>query len=333
MVIFSYTFLAIALARPQFGSRLELVKRRGLDIMIALDISLSMQSEDVKPNRFRKAKHEIQALIDKLNGDRVALIIFAGDSFVQCPLTDDYDAAKMLLDALPQPEYLFQRKLIQPGTDIGRAIRFGIKVFQRREARDEVRNEDEYTEAFSEEILRSELKYKALILVTDGENLVPSSDPLEAAKEAAKEGIHIYTLGVGVPRQSTPIPLHDSEGKFMGYKRDGTGKIVLTQLNDTLLRKISALGGGRYYLASQRGAELNELYKDISSLERRELEKLKFTQHEERFQYFLLLALALLAGELILGDRYNGRNFRTRNLWLPICRKAKSKVREVNRPH
>ena len=325
--------------------------------MIALDISLSMQAEDVKPNRktksighlplrkqrgskvsvanrkpkpsvsaanrFQKAKHEIQTLIDKLNGDRVGLIIFAGDSFVQCPLTDDYDAAKMLLDVPPQPEYILQKQLIQPGTDIGRAIWVGIRVFQQIEAKGKLRKRDGYTDVFSDSlnhlengkgILRSEVvhevtnersehKYKVLILVTDGENLVESSDPLEAAQEAVKEGIRVYTLGVGTPGHGTPIPLHDREGKFMGYKRDRTGELVLTQLNDRLLRKISALGGGRYYLASAKGAELEDLCKDMSSLERRELEKRQFTQHEERFQYFLFLALALLIGELILSER------------------------------
>jgi Ca-activated chloride channel family protein len=150
---------------------------------------------------------------------------------------------------------------------------------------------------------RSEYKYKVLVLVTDGENLVPSSGPLEATQEAAKLGIHVYALGVGVPGQGTPIPLHDPDGKFIEYKKDRTGELVLTQLNDTLLRKISALSGGRYYLASAKGAEVDDLYKDISSLERKELEKSQFTQYEERFQYFLLGALILLTVELILSER------------------------------
>ncbi|MFQ6041076.1 MAG: VWA domain-containing protein [Candidatus Poribacteria bacterium] len=303
MVIFSYIFLTIALARPQFGSGLELVKRRGLDIMVALDISLSMQAEDVKPNRFQRAKHEIRALIDKLNGDRVGLILFAGDGFVQCPLTDDYDAAKMFLDVPPEPEYLFRGGLIQPGTDIGRAIRFAIKVFQSNEAKHETRNTDAYGDIFAQELSLNKPKYKALILVTDGEHLVPSSDPIQAAQEAAEAGIHIYTLGVGVEGQSALIPLRDHAGKFTGYKKDGTGAHVLTRLNDALLRKISASGGGRYYLASTQNSELDDLYQDMSSLERRELEKLKFTRYEERFQYFLFVALLLLIVELILSER------------------------------
>ncbi|MBM3240747.1 VWA domain-containing protein [Candidatus Poribacteria bacterium] len=301
MVIFGYTFLTLALTRPQFGSRLELVEKRGLDIMVALDISLSMQAEDVKPNRFQKAKYEIQTLIDKLDGDRVGLIIFAGDSFVQCPLTNDYDVAKMLLDVPPEPEYLLQKELIHPGTDIGRAIRFGIRLFQQGEAKGKATKSHEVIHKVTAE--RSEYKYKVLILVTDGEVLLPSSDPLEATKEAAKLGIYVYALGVGVPGQGTPIPLHDHEGKFIEYKKDRTGELVLTQLNDTLLRKISTLSGGRYYLASAKGAEVDDLYKDISNLERKELEKSQFTQYEERFQYFLLGALILLAVELILSER------------------------------
>jgi Ca-activated chloride channel family protein len=301
MVIFSYIFLAMALTRPQFGSRLALVEKRGLDIMVALDISLSMQAEDVKPSRFQKAKHEIQTLIDKLDGDRVGLIIFAGDSFVQCPLTNDYDVAKMLLDVPPEPEYLLQKELIHPGTDIGRAIRFGVRLFQQGEAKGKATKSHEVIRKVTSE--RSEYKYKVLVLVTDGENLVPSSGPLEATQEAAKLGIHVYALGVGVPGQGTPIPLHDPDGKFIEYKKDRTGELVLTQLNDTLLRKISALSGGRYYLASAKGAEVDDLYKDISSLERKELEKSQFTQYEERFQYFLLGALILLTVELILSER------------------------------
>jgi hypothetical protein len=235
----------------------------------------------------------------------------------------------MLLDVPPEPEYLLQKELIHPGTDIGRAIRFGIRLFQQGEAKGkatksrEVRNKAEYTSAFFDarnhpgnqegisrgEVIRkitveqSEYKYKVLVLVTDGEDLLPSSDPLEATKEAVKLGIHVYALGVGVPDQGTPIPLHDHEGKFIEYKKDRTGELVLTQLNDILLQKISALSGGRYYLASAKGAEVDDLYKNISNLERKELEKSQFTQYEERFQYFLFLTLVLLAGELILGNR------------------------------
>jgi len=297
MVIFSYIFLVIALARPQFGSRLELVKRQGLDIMIALDISLSMQAEDVKPNRFQKAKHEIRMLIDKLKGDRIGLIIFAGDSFVQCPLTDDYDAVEMLLDVPPEPEYLLQKGMIQSSTDIGEAIRFATRVFQLKGKK------YEYSEASTPKARQSENKYRVLILVTDGEDLISSSSPLERAKESANEGIHVYTLGVGIPRQEAPIPIHNQEGKLVGYKKDRTGQIVLTRLNDALLRKIALSGEGRYYLAPSKSAGLDELYQDISSLERRELEKQQFTQYQERFQYFLFFALILLAGELVLGDR------------------------------
>ena len=276
LVIFGYTFLAFALARPQFGVQMAPAKRRGLDIIIALDTSLSMQAEDIKPNRFEKAKHEIKTLIDKLENDRVGIIAFAGASFVQCPLTTDYGAVRMFLDILDTDI------IPHPGTAIGNAIRRAIKTFRNKE-----------------------YKYKVLILVTDGED--HDSDPISAAKIAAQAGIKIYALGLGIPRQGAPIPLYDN-GKLIGYKcaepsresgSDSAGEAVLTRLNETILRRMVRLTGGQYYLASVKEQEIDKLYKSISSLERRELEQRQFTQYAEGFQFFLVIALILLVGELI----------------------------------
>ncbi len=267
LVIFGYTFLVFALARPQFGVQMAPAKRRGLDIIIALDTSLSMQAEDIKPNRFEKAKHEIKTLIDKLENDRVGIIAFAGTSFVQCPLTTDYGAVRMLMDILATDI------IPHPGTAIGDAIRRAIKTFRNKE-----------------------YKYKVLILVTDGEE--HDSDSISAARIAAQAGIKIYALGVGIPRQGTPIPLYDN-GRLIGYKSDAAGEPVLTKLNETILRRIAGLTGGQYYLASVKEQEIDKLYKNISSLERRELEQRQFTQYAEGFQFFVVIALILLVAEAL----------------------------------
>ena len=183
----SYTFLVLALSRPQIGTTVEMVKRSGLDIMIGLDISASMLAEDIKPNRLLKAKHAISSFIDRLEGDRVRLIAFAGDSFVQCPLTIDYAAAKLLLDALDVDT-------ISPsGTEISQAIEIAASSFNQEED-----------------------KHKVLLFFTDGED--HGKKAIEAAKAAANQGIRIYCVGVGLPNQGTPIPAPSVEWRVPGIQ-------------------------------------------------------------------------------------------------------------------
>jgi len=176
-VIAAFIFLIVSLARPQIGTKLQEVKREGVDIIIALDVSQSMLAEDVKPNRLEKARHEISGFIDRLEGDRVGLIAFAGEAFVQCPLTLDYGAAKIFLDILDT------NLIPEPGTAIGEAIFKAIGTFEQRER-----------------------KHKVLVLITDGED--HDSEPLKAAEEARREGIVIYTVGIGSGK-GVPIPLYD----------------------------------------------------------------------------------------------------------------------------
>ena len=271
LTILSFLFLTIALAGPQIGTKLELVRRQGLDIMIALDISASMLAEDIKPNRLLKAKHAISSLIDRLNGDRLGLMAFAGSSFVQCPLTTDYAAARLFLDALDVDT------ISQSGTDISEAIEKGASVFN-PEA-------DEY---------------KVLILFSDGEH--HGAQAIESAKATFNQGIRIYCVGVGSPEQGVPIPLREPNGKFLGYKWDGKGDLVVTTLNDLLLREIAQLTQGNYYQATTGEEEITRLYEDLASLEKQEIEERQFTQYEDRFQYFLALALLFLAWEFLLTD-------------------------------
>ena len=280
LMILSYICLVLALSRPQIGTKLEMVRRSGLDIMIGLDISASMLAEDIKPNRLLKAKHAISSLIDRLGGDRVGLIAFAGDSFVQCPLTTDYGAAKTLLGALDVDT------ISHSGTEIAEAINVAITSF----------NQDED-------------KYKILMFFTDGED--HGANAVEAAKDAANRGIRIYAVGLGSSQQGAPIPLRQSDGEFLGYKRDRQGELVVTKLMDVLLRQIAQLTGGNYYQATPGESEIDRLHTELSSIERREIEARQFTQFEDRFQYFLGCALIFLVWELMLSERRSDKGAQT----------------------
>lgn len=271
LIVMGVGFIGLALARPQYGQRLRLMKRAGIDIIIALDTSLSMLAEDIKPNRLERAKHEVCSLIDRLQGDRVGLVAFAGDAFVQCPLTLDYGAAKMFLD-------IVDTDLIpEPGTAVGRAIQVATGAFEQRER-----------------------KYKVMILLTDGEDHV--SDPVEAAKEANQEGVRIYTIGIG-SREGAPIPLRDDTGHLKEYKKDRRGKMVMSELDEVTLEKIALLTDGKYYRVTMGEMELDKIYEDVSQLEKKELKSQEYSHYEDRYQYFLLIALVLLSVETVVPDR------------------------------
>ena len=199
IIIFAFIFLVFGLADPQIGTKLEDVKRSGVDIFVALDVSKSMLAEDVAPNRLEKAKHEISTFIDRLEGDRIGLICFAGIAFVQCPLTLDYSAARLFVSDIDI------HIIPQPGTAIERAINTAKQSF-----------------------VTKELKHKVLILITDGED--HESDPVEVAKEAARDGVIIYTIGIGSP-QGAPIPEYDRYGNRTGYKKDRDGNVITSKLD------------------------------------------------------------------------------------------------------
>jgi Ca-activated chloride channel family protein len=264
-------FLLFSLARPQLGTRLTLMKREGVDIVIAMDCSLSMLAEDFKPSRLEKAKQEVNGLISRMQGDRVGLVAFAGVAFIQCPLTLDYSAAQMFLD-------IMDTDLIpQPGTAIGDAVRTSVEAFSQKER-----------------------KYKVLILLTDGED--HDSDPPGAAEEAAAEGIKIYTIGIG-SIEGEPIPLRNSRGEVTGYKKDTDDDVVVSKLDETTLQKIALATGGKYYHATSGEMELDKIYNEISKMEKKELEGKLMTQYEDRYQIFLLLSIVLLTAEFLLSER------------------------------
>jgi len=271
LLIISVFFMVLSLAKPQIGTKLEQVKREGVNILIATDVSLSMMAEDIKPNRLEKAKHAVGKFIDLLEGDRVGLIAFAGEAFVQCPLTLDYGAAKMFL------EIMDISSIPTPGTAIGEAIKLATKTFEQRER-----------------------KHKVLILITDCED--HAGDPIKAAEIAEKEGLVIFTVGVGSVG-GDPIPLYNESGRNIGFKKDRQGQVVTSKLDEITLEKIALQTGGKYYRASGSESELTKIYDEISKMEKKELASLKFSQFEDRFQYVLIFAIVFLIFEIFISER------------------------------
>jgi Ca-activated chloride channel family protein len=271
LALLAIALLAVALADPQVGTRLEEIKQEGVDLFIALDVSMSMKAEDIKPNRLEKAKFEIRSLISRLGGDRIGLIVFAGDAFTQFPLTTDYNAANLFLDVVDVDAVPVQ------GTSLASAIERAM-------------------ESFDEE----EKSTRVLVLITDGETT--DGDTFDAAKEAAEQGILLYTIGMGSPA-GAPIPVYGSSGKQLDFKRDKMGKVVLSKLDEVSLEQIASIGSGKYYRSSATQNELDEIYEDINALQKREFGTKRFTDYEDRFQYFLGLAIVLLLAEAVISER------------------------------
>lgn len=271
MIIGGILFMILAIARPQLGTELEEVQREGVDIFVALDVSLSMLAEDIKPNRLAKAKHEISAFIEILQGDRIGLIAFAGEAFVQCPLTLDYGAAKTFLEIM-EPELI-----PEPGTNLSAAIALAMKSFETQER-----------------------KYKVLVLITDGED--HGRDVLKAAEAADKDGTVIYTVGIGSP-SGVPIPLYDQRGNQKGFKKDRNDEVILTKLDALTLEKIALTTNGKYYQSATGETKLEKIYQEISKMEKKELASMKFSQYEDRFQWVLSLAILLLMLEMVVSER------------------------------
>jgi Ca-activated chloride channel family protein len=268
-------FLALALARPQWGSRMEMVQRKGVDVVIAVDVSLSMLAEDIRPNRLARSKQEIQRFAEKLDGDRVALVAFAGDAFLQCPLTSDYGAFRVFLDVL-EPGLIDA-----PGTDLGRALEEALKAFPPGVGR-----------------------HRAIVLLTDGED--HGGRALQVAQEAAKRGVVVHVVGIGSPG-GVPIPVEDGSGG-RAYKRDARGQVVSTRLDAELLANIARVTGGELHLAQPGRFELLDVLKKINAMEKRRFDAEQVARLEERFQLPLAIALALLTLEFLISDRRRRRD-------------------------
>lgn len=264
-----FVFLVLALVRPRFGTKMELFERRGIDLMVALDISESMLAEDIAPSRLDRAKHEIAKLFELLKGDRVGLIVFAGESFVQCPLTLDYGAAKMFLDAVTTGWVELQ------GTAFADAINQANEAFRSKSH-----------------------KYKVLVLISDGED--HEGNAVEAAKAAAAEGVVIYTVGVG-SESGVPIPVSKANGNVV-YKKDNSGNLVMTKLDPVTLEKIAIEGHGKYFHAGT-DLDLSRIMTEIERMEKKELGSSQLNIYEERYQIFLFIALVMLIIEFFILDR------------------------------
>jgi Ca-activated chloride channel family protein len=272
LVLLSIGLLIVAIAGPQFGSKIKEVKRKGIEIMIALDVSNSMLARDIEPNRLERAKQAISRLIDKLENDRLGMIVFAGDAYIQIPITSDYTSAKMFLSGVSTA------MVSRQGTSIGSAIELAMKSFSSQEGIN-----------------------KAIVIISDGEN--HEGDAVEKAREAAEKGVKIYTIGIGLP-EGVPIP--DAENSYIKeYRRDRDGNIVTTRLNEQMMSEIAQAGNGKYFRATAGNMGLNDLYSVLNRLEKTEMESRAYSEYEEQFPAIIWIVLGLLVLDLIIMERKN----------------------------
>jgi len=258
-------------ARPQFGAKLKKVKRQGIELIIALDVSNSMKAEDIKPNRLDRAKLAISRLVDKLQDDKIGLIVFAGDAYIQLPITSDFNSAKLFLSSINT------QMVPKQGTAIGAAITMASRSF----TPDSKAN-------------------KAIIVITDGEN--HEDDAVSAAKAAVENGIVVHTVGMGLP-QGSPIPvLRNGQTEYL---KDNEGKVVITKLDETMLQEIATAGNGVYVRANNAQVGLTTLFDEINKLDKTEMETLVYSEYNEQFQYFFAIGLLLLLVEFFILERKN----------------------------
>ncbi len=271
LVLFVLTLLTLGLANPQVGSRIEEVKQKGIEIYILLDISQSMTAEDLAPNRLEKAKNEIGALLRKLKGDRIGLIIFAGDAYIQFPLTTDYSAAGLFLSAVDV------NSIPKPGTAVASAINLAVESF-------------DYDSP----------SRKTIVVITDGEDHEGDLD--QAISQAEEKNVTIYTIGMGSP-DGAPIPLYDASKRRIGFKQDGSGNTVITKLDESTLQKIASSTGGNYYLSSPGRNNLDEIHEDLEKIEKSEYGSQMITDYDDKYYWMLLPALFLLMIEMFISSR------------------------------
>ncbi len=269
LILIGFTFLVLAVSRPQFGSKLQEVKREGVEIMIALDVSNSMNAQDIQPSRIERAKQAISKLVDKLHNDKIGLIVFAGAAYTQIPITTDYVSAKMFLNYVSTDIVPIQ------GTAIGLAI-------------------DKAVTSFPEE---SQLQ-KAIVVITDGEN--HEDNPIEAAQLAREKGIVVHTLGMGLP-QGTPIPV--SPDNPTNFRKDRQGSVVISKLDETTLQQIAVAGGGMYVRANNTQVGLNKLFDQIDKMNKKEYDAVTYSDYEEQYQVFLFISVLFMIIGLALDSK------------------------------
>ncbi|MDR2130945.1 MAG: VWA domain-containing protein [Odoribacteraceae bacterium] len=270
LVLVALSFIITGAAGPRFGSKLQQVKREGVELIIALDVSNSMLAQDIKPSRLQAAKQAISRVVEKLNNDKIGLIVFAGDAYVQLPITTDYASAKFFLQNIDTDIVPVQ------GTAIGAAITMAIK-------------------SFTPESKTS----KAIIVITDGEN--HQDDAILAAKSAREQGIHVHAVGMG-QAQGAPIPEPRAPGEYM---KDANGNVVISKLDEETLKAIAQAGEGLFVRASDANFGLNTLLDEINRMDKTLIEERVFSDYDEKYQYFLAAGLILLLVEFMLLARKN----------------------------
>ena len=269
LVFAAIGLFAVLLARPQFGSKLETVKRQGVEVMIALDISNSMLAQDVQPSRLEKAKRLVAQLVDKMENDKVGMIVFAGDAFTQLPITSDYISAKMFLES-SNPSLISKQ-----GTAIGAAINLATRSFTPQEG-----------------------VGRAVIVITDGEN--HEGGAVEAAKAAAEKGIQVSVLGVGMP-DGAPIPVEGTND----FRRDRDGNLVVTRLNEQMCQEIAQAGDGIYVRVDNSNAAQKVIAQEINKMAKADVETQVYTEFNEQFQAVAWIILLLLLAEMLILERKN----------------------------
>ena len=270
LYLLAFTFLIIGMINPQIGTKLEEVKRKGADLMICLDVSNSMKAEDLQPNRLEKSKQALSKLIEKLEGDRIGIIVFGGEAYVQLPITTDYSAGKLFLESISTDLIPTQ------GTDIGKAIDLAVTSFGKDEG-----------------------KNKAIVVITDGEN--HDQNAILSAEAAVEKGITIHTIGMG-SAEGAPIPLY-RENVREGFRKDKEGNTIVTKLNEQMLLDLANSGNGVYVRASNSDAGLNTILTAIDKLEKKQFDSKIYSDYEDRFQWFIAGAFILLMIETFLTER------------------------------
>lgn len=277
--LFSLAVLIFALAGPRVGSRLKEVETKGRELIFALDVSNSMLAEDMQPNRLEVAKQALNNLLNKLDNDKVGLIVFAGDAYVQIPVTTDFAAARLFLNTVST------NMVSKQGTAIGSAIDLAVKSF----------TSEDTPEGVPAEATNS----KAIVIITDGEN--HEEGVFEAAEKAAARGIVVHAIGLGDPR-GVPLPLYPGSNDF---RKDREGNPVVSKLDEATLKRIASITGGYYIKAGRSGAGISRLMEKLDELQSEQYTAKVFAEYAERYQYFLGLGLFLLLIEFIVMEKKN----------------------------
>ncbi len=269
LLLAAVALFSLLLARPQFGAKMETVKRQGIEVMIALDISNSMMAQDIQPSRLERAKRLVSRLVDGMENDKIGMVVFAGDAFTQLPITSDYISAKMFLSSI-HPSLISKQ-----GTAIGAAINLAARSFTPQEG-----------------------VGRSIILITDGEN--HEGDAMEAAKAAAAKGIQVNVLGIGLP-EGGPIPIEGTND----FRRDREGNVVITQLNEAMCQEIAKAGNGIYVRVDNSNSAQRAIEQEVNKLAKSDIETKVYSEYNEQFQAVAWIILLLLLAEMLILERKN----------------------------